>query len=69
MGVNSIGEIGLKITAAQREYFRYTGTSAELEQRGGGSSRADRAWMRRLERENERVSCDLTDGLKASRRG
>ena len=27
-------EIGLKITSAQREYYRYTGVSAEVQQRG-----------------------------------
>jgi hypothetical protein len=32
-------EIGLKITAALREYYRYTGVSARLEQRGAGSLR------------------------------
>jgi hypothetical protein len=42
-----IREIGLKITLAQREYFRYTGASAELERRGAGSSRPENAWLRR----------------------
>ena len=45
--MKSVSEIGLKITAAQREYFRYTGASAELEQRGAGTSRPDFAWVRR----------------------
>jgi hypothetical protein len=40
-----VGEIGLKITSAQREYFRYTGASAELERRGAGSSRPEVAWV------------------------
>lgn len=38
-------EIGLKITASQREYFRYTGPSAELERRGAGTSRPELAWV------------------------
>lgn len=45
--MKSIGEIGMKITSAQREYFRYTGASAELERRGAGCSRPDLAWVRR----------------------
>ncbi|MGA2570252.1 MAG: hypothetical protein ABSF23_07000 [Terracidiphilus sp.] len=44
-------ETGLKITRTQREYYRYTGTSAELEQRGAGSSRPELAWVRRQKRE------------------
>jgi len=42
-----VGEIGLKITCSQREYFRYTGPSAELERRGAGSSQPEVAWVRR----------------------
>ena len=34
----TVEEIGLKITASQREYSRYTGPSAELERRGAGTS-------------------------------
>ena len=45
--MKSVKKIGLKITAAQREYFRYTGASAELERKGAGSSRPDLAWVRR----------------------
>jgi hypothetical protein len=45
-------EIGLKITAALREYYRYTGLSARLEQRGAGSSRAEVAWVRRSKNQN-----------------
>jgi hypothetical protein len=47
LAMKSTGEIGLRITAAQREYYRYTGASAELERRGSGSSRAALAWVRR----------------------
>ena len=46
-------EIGLKITASQREYFRYTGASAELERRGAGVSRPELAWVRRQKLEKE----------------
>ena len=41
--MKSTGEIGLKIGAATREYFRYTGASAEAERRGAGSSRVELA--------------------------
>jgi hypothetical protein len=51
--MKSAGEIGLKITAAQREYFRYTGVSAELERRGLGSSRPELAWVRRVKQQEE----------------
>ena len=66
MRMKSIGEIGLKITSAQREYFRYTGASAELEQRGAGCSRLDLAWFRRQrpkdgERRPEPLSGDEND--------
>lgn len=33
--------IGLKITLAQREYYRYTGVSAEAERRGVGTNSRD----------------------------
>ena len=46
--MNSVSEIGMKITAAQREYYRYTGVSAELERRGAGNSRPEPAWVRRV---------------------
>jgi hypothetical protein len=42
--MKSVREIGMKITAAQREYYRYTGVSAALERRGAGSSRPELAW-------------------------
>jgi hypothetical protein len=54
--MKSVSEIGLKITAAQREYFRYTGTSAELERRGAGTSRSELAWVRRHKQESDQVS-------------
>jgi hypothetical protein len=50
---NTVEEIGLKITASQLEYFRYTGPSAELECRGAGTSRPELAWVRRQKREEE----------------
>jgi hypothetical protein len=52
MRMKPVGEIGLKITSAQREYFRYTGASAELERRGAGSSRPGLAWARRSKQED-----------------
>jgi hypothetical protein len=40
-------EIGIKIPLAQREFYRYTGVSAQMERRGFGASRVDNAWARR----------------------
>jgi hypothetical protein len=54
--MKSAAEIGMKITAAQREYFRYTGVSSEMERRGLGVSRPGLAWTRRVrQQEAERV--------------
>jgi len=50
--MRSVQEIGLKVTRAQREYYRYAGVSAELERRGAESSRAEVAWVRRSKTEN-----------------
>jgi hypothetical protein len=61
--MKSTGEIGMKISAAQREYYRYTGASAELEQGGAGSSRAQLAWVRRSKLQSER------DGLMIQSNG
>jgi hypothetical protein len=52
--MKSAGEIGLKITAAQREYFRYTSVSAEMERRGLGVSSPELAWARRVKQEEQR---------------
>jgi hypothetical protein len=46
--MKSIAEIGLKIPAATREYYRYTGVSAELERRGAGCSRPELTWAARF---------------------
>ena len=46
--MKSTAETGLKIPAAMREYYRYTGVSAELEQRGAGCSRPELAWAARF---------------------
>jgi hypothetical protein len=51
--MKSAGEIGLKISAALREYYRYTGSSAELERRGASSSRSDRAWVQWARQQDE----------------
>jgi hypothetical protein len=51
--LKSIKEIGMKITAAQREFRRYTGISAQLERCGLGSSRPDLAWARRCSMNRE----------------
>jgi hypothetical protein len=52
--MKSVQEIGLKITAAQREYFRYTGASAEAERRGTGTSRPELGWTHRHAQESIR---------------
>ncbi len=54
--MKTVKEIGLKITAAQRENFRYTGISAELERRGAGTSRPELAWVRRKKQQQEERS-------------
>ena len=51
--MKATGEIGMKITAAQREYFRYTGVSAEAERRGMGASRPELAWARGAKQQDE----------------
>jgi hypothetical protein len=62
--MKTVGEIGLKITSALREYYRYTGASAELERRGVGSSRPDVSWVRRQKQEACRDSCKDKDQSK-----
>ena len=52
---------GLKITAAQREYFRHTGSSAELERRGMGTSRPELAWSRRLAQQESNREGELSE--------
>lgn len=48
-------EIGMKISAAQRENFHYKGVSAELERRGAGASQPKLTWVRRaIKQEEER---------------
>jgi hypothetical protein len=58
--MKSTGEIGLKITSGQREFYRYTGASAALEQRGAGSSRPALAWVQRQKREREELRAAST---------
>jgi len=45
--MSSLSTPGLKITLAQREYFRYTGISAERVRLGFGAARLEAAWARR----------------------
>jgi hypothetical protein len=60
--MKTVGEIGLKISAAQREYYRYTGASAELERRGAGSSRPDLAWVRRSKQQDQVILAEIKSG-------
>lgn len=65
--MKSVAEIGMKISACQREYYRYTGVSAELERRGAGSSRPELAWARTSEKKEEEQSSEFqSQGLAAS---
>jgi len=63
--MKSVAEIGLKVTAAQREYYRYTGVSAELERRGAGSSRPEVAWVRRSIRQDEAALAEPKPGNRS----
>lgn len=65
--MKSSNEIGLKITAATREFYRYTGISARVEQRGMGSSRPELAWAKRI-RNQEKERDELTDRNNAKMR-
>jgi len=51
--MRSVGEIGLKISAALRENYRYSGVSAEVERRGAGSSRPELSWVKRQKAEEQ----------------
>jgi hypothetical protein len=62
--MKSVGEISLKISSALREYYRYTGASAELEQRGAGSSRPGLAWVRRQKQDADRDNSKVKDQSK-----
>ena len=53
--MRNIRELGLKNTAAKREYYRYTGPSAEIERRGAGSSRPELAWIHRIRDTNQKA--------------
>jgi len=41
MAANATQKFGMKITAAQREYYRYTGVSEDVERRRRGSNSHD----------------------------
>jgi len=53
MSVKTIADIGLKIPARIREYYRYTGVSAELERGGAGSSKPELSGQRRKKQQDE----------------
>jgi len=48
----------MKIGARTREYYRYTGASADLERRGAGCSRPELAWARKSKQTEDR-GCPL----------
>jgi hypothetical protein len=65
--MKSVPEIGMKISARQHEYYRYTGVSAGLERRGAGSSLPELAWARRSQKQEEEKSSEFqSQGLAAS---
>lgn len=70
--MRSAGQIWMRITAAQREYFRYTGVSAEVERRGMGTSRPELAWAKRVteqEKEQKRAGLPGSDQISPDRSG
>lgn len=51
---SAVHEFGVKITAAQREYYRYTNVSAEVQRRGlRGPSRPDFSRLSSSEQQEE----------------
>jgi hypothetical protein len=56
--MKSASEIGLKITSALREYYRYTGRSADLERQGAGASRPELAWSKQIKTQNPKAASD-----------
>ncbi len=66
LGTNFTHEFGLKISPAQREYYRYTGVSAEIERHGVGTSRPELSWIRRGEQRGEQ---DCPKGSSKMQRG
>lgn len=56
--MRSTRELGMKITSAQREYFRYTGFTADVERRGAGASRPELAWRVRIQAPFQSSSSD-----------
>jgi hypothetical protein len=62
--MKTVGEIGLKISSAQREYYHYTGASAELERRGAGTSRPELAWVRRLKQQAQEIGAEINSGSR-----
>jgi predicted alpha/beta-hydrolase family hydrolase len=60
--MKSTEEIGLKIFAAQRAHYRYSGVSAEMEKRGVGASRFELSWVQRHKQEEKRNLPDAENG-------
>ena len=54
--MKTTAEIGMKITAAQREFYRYTGVSADIERRGLGAFRIENAWLTRHPSQPRRIA-------------
>jgi len=64
MAGNSTQTFGVKITAAQREYYRYTGVSEDVERRGRGPNSEDFQ-----QKSNSRPEKVMTSGKVNERNG
>ncbi|MGB7169035.1 MAG: hypothetical protein WBD32_08530 [Acidobacteriaceae bacterium] len=60
--MKTTAEIGMKITAAQREFRRYSGISAEVERRGFGASRLSHAWAMRYPAGPDSIKATVASG-------
>jgi hypothetical protein len=68
VNMKTTAEIGLKITAAQREFYHYTGVSAELEKHGAGSSPPELTWVRRSKQESPATPVPVREQPSAPQR-
>jgi hypothetical protein len=66
--MKTLAEIGIKIPLAQREFYRYTGVSAQMERRGLGASRVDNAWARRWPTQPGDDRAESPSGIAATRK-
>lgn len=65
--------VGLKISSAQREYYRYTGISADIERRGAGKNSLDFTRLvsreeRQVQINNQAIAVDNPPGFRSPAR-